>query len=127
MLEIPLTTVQRRRRRLESEFLTTTHQIRIEKLGWRKAQLLISTVNGVATRVGKTLLSTCPEVLSVNRSVGEHTIDLMVEIVFRNNKELAGIIDRIKAMEGVKDVAWSEVVEEIGKNYAGQGTIIGKL
>jgi len=126
-LEIPLTTIQRRRKRLESEFLTTIHQVRIEKLGWRKAQLLISTVNGVATRIGKALLSTCPEVLSVNRSIGEHTIDLIVEIVFRNNKELAGIIDRIKAIEGVKDVVWNEVVEEIGKNYAGQGTIIDKL
>ena len=127
MLEVPLTTIQRRRKRLEAEYLVTNHLIRLEVLGWRRGQLLVCTTNGMATRVGRDLLSSCPEVMLVNRSIGEHTIDLLAEIVFRDNRELARIIDGIKAMEGVKDVVWSEIVEEIGKNSAAEGPIINTL
>jgi hypothetical protein len=108
--------VQRRRKRLEREFLTTVQQMRLDKFGWRRAQLLISTANGMATKVGRDLLSSCPEVMLVNRSIGEHTIDLLAEIVFRDNRELARIIDGIKAMEGVKDVVWVENIEMLGRN-----------
>ncbi|MGH9992620.1 MAG: winged helix-turn-helix transcriptional regulator, partial [Nitrososphaera sp.] len=39
-LEIPLTTVQRRRKRLEGEFLEVSYSLRLDKLGWRRAELL---------------------------------------------------------------------------------------
>jgi hypothetical protein len=34
-LEIPLTTIQRRRKRLESEFLEVDYSLRLDKLGWK--------------------------------------------------------------------------------------------
>jgi DNA-binding Lrp family transcriptional regulator len=42
-LDIPLTTVQRRRKRLENEFLTMQYSIRPDKLSLRYGYLLIST------------------------------------------------------------------------------------
>ncbi|HXV45585.1 MAG TPA: winged helix-turn-helix transcriptional regulator, partial [Nitrososphaera sp.] len=56
-LEIPLTTIQRRRKRLESEFLEVAYSLKLDKLGWRKADLLISTSSGRASAIGKELLS----------------------------------------------------------------------
>ena len=113
-LEIPLTTIQRRRKRLESEFLEVDYSLRLDKLGWRNADLLISTSRGAASSIGKELLSH-NAITRVSRSIGEHTIDLHAEIVFKNNTELLNVIEWIKGLDGVKDVVWTEPVELVGK------------
>lgn len=113
-LEIPLTTIQRRRKRLESEFLEVAYSLKLDKLGWRNADLLISTSKGVASAIGKELL-THNSITRVCRSIGEHTIDLHAEIVFKNNSELLNVIEWIKSLDGVKDVVWTEPVEVVGK------------
>src|SRR5437867_3381294 len=125
-LEIPLTTVQRRRKRLESEFLEVDYSLRLDKLGWRNADLLISTSSGAASSIGKELLSH-NAITRVCRSIGEHTIDLHAEIVFKNNTELLNVIEWIKGLHGVKDVVWTEPVEVVGKNMAGPLHIIERL
>jgi DNA-binding Lrp family transcriptional regulator len=125
-LEIPLTTIQRRRKRLESEFLEVAYSLKLEKLGWRNADLLISTSRGKASYIGKELL-THNSITRVCRSIGEHTIDLHAEIVFKDNTELLNVIEWIKSLEGVKDVVWTEPVELMGKNLAGPLQILDQL
>lgn len=125
-LEIPLTTVQRRRKRLENEYVETLHHMKLDIFGWRLGQLLISTRSGMIKSVGRRLLS-LSQVMSVTRSIGEHTIDLCVEIVFKDNKELVELIDQIKAMEEVKDVVWTEKIETLGRNDDALVPIIDKL
>jgi DNA-binding Lrp family transcriptional regulator len=114
-LEVPVTTIQRRRKRLESEFLEVAYTLKLEKLGWRKANLLVSTSKGMTASVGKNLLSN-NTVTRVHRSIGEHTIDLNAEVVFKNNTELLNTIEWIKSLDGVKDVIWTEPVEVMGRN-----------
>lgn len=65
-------------------------------------------------------------VIRVCRSIGEHTIDLHAEIVFRNDSELVNVIERAKSLEGVKDIIWTEPVEVIGKNDFAQFEIVDK-
>jgi DNA-binding Lrp family transcriptional regulator len=125
-LEIPLTTIQRRRKRLESEFLEVAYSLKLDKLGWRRADLLVSTYKGVASAIGKELL-THNSITRVCRSIGEHTIDLHAEIVFKNNSELLNVIEWIKSLDGVKDVVWTEPVEVVGKNIAGALQILDQL
>ena len=125
-LEIPLTTIQRRRKRLESEFLEVAYSLKLEKLGWRNADLLISTSRGKASYIGKELL-THNSITRVCRSIGEHTIDLHAEIVFKDNTELLNVIEWIKSLDGVKDVVWTEPVELMGKNIAGSLQILDQL
>ena len=125
-LEIPLTTIQRRRKRLESEFLEVDYSLRLDKLGWRNADLLISTSKGAAASIGKELLSH-NAITRVCRSIGEHTIDLHAQIVFKNNTELLNVIEWIKGLDGVRDVIWTEPVELVGKNIAGPLKIIDLL
>jgi DNA-binding Lrp family transcriptional regulator len=116
-LDIPLSTIQRRRKRLESEFLEVAYSLRLDKLGWRNADLLISTSKGKAHSIGKELL-TNNAVTRVCRSIGEHTIDLHAEIVFKNNIELLHAIEWIKSLDGVSGVMWTEPIELMGKNGA---------
>src|SRR5690606_35312368 len=114
-LSIPLTTLQRKRKRLENEFLTTTYSLKYDKFGFRRAILLINTVKGNNEEVGKKLLL-FKEVLSVYKSIGTNNIDLHAEILIKNNSEMLSLIESIKAIDGVRDVAWSEILKEIGTN-----------
>lgn len=68
-LGIPQTTIQRRRKRLEKEFLTSTYTLDLEKFGWRHVNLLISTRNGKTDSVANRLLEN-EELVYVGKSIG---------------------------------------------------------
>ena len=116
-LEIPLTAILRRRKRLESEFLELAYSLKINQLEWRKAEMLISTSKRNACYIGKDLLSH-NSITSVTRSTGIHTIHLHAKIVFRNNIELSNLIEWTKSVDGVEDVIWTEPVELLGTSVA---------
>ena len=73
--------------------------------------------------VGKELLKR-DQVAYVARSIGQFTIDLRVELFVRSNDELLNLIEEVKAMDGVKDVIWSEIIEVVGrKNHIPSKTL----
>src|SRR5579864_7579313 len=74
-LGVPLSTVQRARKRLESEYLLKTYALDPMKFGYRKVDLLIYTTGGATIELGKELLKR-DEVVYAARTIGEHTIDL---------------------------------------------------
>src|SRR5215210_2914847 len=122
-LGVPQTTVQRRRSRLEKEFLELSYSLDLKKFGWRRVDLLIFTRNGKTDSVAKQLLEN-EEVTYVGKSIGEHTIDLRVEIIVKDNAELLDILEKVKAMEGVQDTVWSEIVQVVGKKRSVPSRII---
>jgi DNA-binding Lrp family transcriptional regulator len=125
-LGVPQTTIQRRRSRLEKEFLELSYSLNLEKFGWRRVDLLIYTRNGKTDSVAKQLLEN-EEVTYVGKSIGEHTIDLRVEIIVKDNAELLGILEKVKAMNGVQDTVWSEIVEVVGKKRSVPSRVIDSL
>jgi DNA-binding Lrp family transcriptional regulator len=125
-LGVPQTTIQRRRSRLEKEFLELSYSLNLEKFGWRRVDLLIYTRNGKTDSVAIQLLEN-DEVTYVGKSIGEHTIDLRVEIIVKDNAELLDILEKVKAMEGVQDTVWSEIVEVVGKKRSVPSMIIDNL
>jgi len=125
-LGVPQTTIQRRRSRLEKEFLELSYSLNLEKFGWRRVDLLISTRNGKTDYVAKQLLEN-EEVTYVGKSIGEHTIDLRVEIIVKDNAELLDILEKVKGMEGVQDTVWSEIVEVVGRKRSVPSWVIDSL
>jgi DNA-binding Lrp family transcriptional regulator len=115
-LDIPLSTVQRRRKRLEANLLEMSYTLKVERFGWRTATLFISTRNGMTAAVGKEILSWKNSISCVSRTMGENSIDLKADIIFKDNEELVEAIGRIKAIEGVEKVSWSEQIRTIGHN-----------
>ncbi len=113
-LGIPLSTVQRRRKKLEDTYLVKTYSLDPLKLGYRRIDLLIATGGGASISVGKELLRS-DKVLSVERTIGEHTIDLRVEALLKENAELLDLLEEVEAMKGVRDVIWTEVIATIGR------------
>ena len=125
-LGIPRTTVQRRRRYLEQEYLEFRYVLKLSSLGFRRVDLFIYTGGGGTSSVAKELMKH-DEVVYVGSSVGEHTIDLRAEIIIRDNSELLNVLERVKAMPGVRDVVWSEIVQVLGRKLSIPPAIIDKL
>ena len=125
-LGIPPTTVQRRRKYLERQFLQLTYSLNLEKFGWRRVDLLIATRYGKTSTVAKQLLS-YDEVTYVGKSIGEHTIDLRAEIIIKDNSQLLDVLEKVKAIEGVEDTIWSEIVEVVGRKRSIPSNIIDQL
>ena len=125
-LGIPLTTVRRRRKRLESHFLKQHYVLDIEKFGWRRVDFFISIRNGMTDAVAKKLIE-MNDVTYVGKSIGEHTIDLRVETIVKNNSVLLDVLEKIKGMEGVRDVVWSEIVHIVGQKISIPSSIIDKI
>jgi DNA-binding Lrp family transcriptional regulator len=113
-LGVPLSTVQRTRKRLESDYLIKTYALDPMKFGFRRVDLLIYTMGGATIELGKELLKR-EEVVYAARTIGEHTIDLRVEVFVKDNVALLDLLEDVKAMKGVRDVVWTEVIETIGR------------
>jgi DNA-binding Lrp family transcriptional regulator len=125
-LGIPITTIRRRRKRLESKFLKMHYILDIEKFGWKRVDFFISIRNGMVNAVANKLL-TSDEVTYVAKSIGEHTIDLRVEAIVKDNGSILDLFEKIKAMEGVKDVVWSEIVNIVGRKISIPSSIIDRI
>ncbi len=100
---------------MEETYLIKTHSLDPLKFGLRRIDLLIATQGGASISVGKELLKR-DGVVYAARTIGEHTIDLKVETLIKENGELLDLLEEVEAMQGVKSVAWSEIVEMIGTN-----------
>ena len=125
-LGVPITTIRRRRKRLESEFLKSYYVLDVDKFGWRRVDFFISIKNGKINSVANKLLE-IDEVTYVGKSIGEHTIDLRVETIIKDNVILLDLLEKIKGMDGVNDVVWSEIVSVVGRKKSIPSSIINKL
>ena len=123
---IPVTTIRRRRKRLEKEFLKSHYVLDIEKFGWRRVDFFISITQGKINHVANNLMK-LDDITYVGKSLGEHTIDLRVEAILKDNSVLLNLLEQIKAMEGVIDVIWSEIVSVVGRKISIPTSIIDKV
>ena len=125
-LNLSLTTLQRRRKRLEKEFLERDYTFLLEKFGWRRVDFFISTSDGKTDALANQLLA-MNQVTAVGKSIGEHTIDLRVETIIKDNHELLDLLEKLKAMDGIRDAVWSEIVGKVGNKMSVPCDIIEQL
>ena len=88
--------------------------------------LFIYAGGGSTDSIAKELLKR-DEVVYVGSCIGEHTIDLRAEVIIRDNSELLHLLELVKAMQGVRDVIWTEIVEVLGRKVSIPPSIINKL
>jgi hypothetical protein len=67
------------------------------------------------------------EVTYVGKSIGEHTTDLRVESIVKDNVRLLDLLEKIKGMDRVNDVVWSEIVSVMGRKISIPFSIIDKI
>jgi len=98
----------------------------IEKFGWRRVDFFISVKNGKVNTIANNLIGV-DEVTYVGKSIGEHTIDLRIETIVKDNSTLLDLLEKIKGMDGVNDVVWSEIVSVVGRKISIPSSIIDKI
>ncbi len=125
-LGVPLSTIHRRRKHLENMYLDITYSLRLRNLGFRRIDFFLFTGGGNTADIGHELLKH-KEVVSVGRSVGEHTIDLRAEAIIKDSAQLLDLLEAMKAMPNVRDVIWSEIVDVIGKKRSIPSEVIDSL
>ena len=107
-LRIPLSTIQRRTRKLfEKEIVSAKVELNYEKLGYKRGLLHIYLDKGKMENIGKTVVEK-KGMLSVSVHVGNS--DLVALFVYRDSKDLIETMGEIKEIEGVDRVLWSEEV-----------------
>ncbi len=114
----PLSTIQRRRARLEQTVLRKRYHIDIGRLGWREADLFVSVSNGDCEQVAKKLLQGYSAVTGVSLRIGDPEVNIMAEVFYRRSEHLHDLIESVKAMPSVTSVKWSEIVKVIGSSDA---------
>jgi DNA-binding Lrp family transcriptional regulator len=118
--DAPLSTVQRRRARLEASMLKKEYTVDVRKFGWRMADLLISVEKGKAEETALKLLQASKNnVITASLRIGDPQIDIMVSVFYKNSQELHKLTETIKAMPYVTYVEWAEIVKVVGNNIGG--------
>jgi DNA-binding Lrp family transcriptional regulator len=125
-LGLPRSTVQRRRKYLEAKYLRHIYSLDLKNLGYRRVDLMIYTGGGASEVIANELLKH-DAVVYVGTSIGEHTIDLRAEVIIKDNLELLGLLESVKAMPSVRDVVWSEIVSVIGQKMSIPSSVIDRL
>jgi len=115
---LPVTTLLRRRKRIEARFITTAYDVNLKEVGLMRVHLLI-TIGG-SSSIAKTAsyVINMPFVSKVSRVFGGSKHVLLVEAV-TSTLDIAGIVsilDAIRRVENVADVLWFTDVEELAKN-----------
>jgi DNA-binding Lrp family transcriptional regulator len=114
-IDVPLSTVQRRRTALERSILNKTYSLDLGQLGWRIADLLIGIDKGDPRSTAKNIIQENNEnIMSASLRIGSPEINLVAKVHYRSSQELHQILQKIRALENIGRVEWSELVEEVG-------------
>ena len=115
-LDIPLSTLQRRRSRIENDILKRNYTFNYKAFGGRVGDLIVCVDKGKSREVAQALLKryrnnivSCNTRINSEHNVSAHTI-------FKDTGELHELVESIKTMDYVSAVQWSELVEDIGDN-----------
>jgi DNA-binding Lrp family transcriptional regulator len=114
----PLSTIQRRRTRLEQTVLKKQYHIDINRLGWREADLFISVERGDCEEVAKKLLEEYNNVITASLRIGDPGVNVMAKVFYRKSEHLHDLIESMRTIPSVSAVKWSEIVKVVGTNDA---------
>jgi DNA-binding Lrp family transcriptional regulator len=115
-LDIPLSTLQRRRARIEDNLLKRNYVFNYKAFGGRVGDLIVSVDKGKSREIAQTLLKKYKNnIISCNTRINsEHNVS--AHTIFKDTAELHELVESIKTVEYVTAVQWSELVEDIGEN-----------
>jgi DNA-binding Lrp family transcriptional regulator len=115
-LDIPLSTLQRRRVRIEKNLLEKTYTFNFKAFGARVGDLIINVDEGKSDKVDQVILKNHKNNVEYCHSRIDSTHSVLAHVVYKDTAELYYLIEDIKAMEYVRSVQWSETVNVIGDN-----------
>ena len=115
-LKIPLSTIQRRRMKIEKTVFRKKYELNLNQLGFRNALIFVDVQKGRAKETGEKLLKRFDKsILRASTRINSSN-NLCLEIVYDNSEDLHFLLEEIKAIPWTSKVDWSERVYSIGDN-----------
>ena len=118
-LDIPLSTLQRRRARIEKDILRKTFTFNYKVFGGRIGDLIINVDKGKSDQVAQSILRKYKNNVTYCHTRIDLTHSVLAHVIYKDTAELYYLIEDIKAMEYVNGLSWSETVNVIGDNNSG--------
>jgi DNA-binding Lrp family transcriptional regulator len=116
--KIPISTIQRRRKRLVDSILEKKFLLDITKTGLRSGMILANVERGKDKEVAKMILERHKSnVISSSIRINDQN-NVIAEIIYDNSSELHNILEQVKESPYVSSATWSELVEIVGNNDA---------
>jgi len=114
-INIPLSTIQRRRSRIESSaLLRKNFEIDYHRLGMRIADLLIKISKGDIEKIINDIVKQhSKSILEVTVRIGQPDINLVVRIAYKDNDEIYEIMRTVNTIENLESIQWSEILKEL--------------
>jgi DNA-binding Lrp family transcriptional regulator len=114
--KVPISTIQRRRKRLVDSILEKKYLIDITKRGLRTGIILANVERGKAKEVAKMILERHKSnAISSSIRINDQN-NVMTEIIYNTSSELYNILEQVKNIPYVSSATWSELVEVVGNN-----------
>jgi DNA-binding Lrp family transcriptional regulator len=116
--KVPISTIQRRRKRIVDSILEKKYLIDITKRDLRTGIILVNVERGKAKEVAKMILERHKSnVISSSIRINDQN-NVIAEIIYDNSSELHNILEQVKESPYVSSATWSELVEVVGNNDA---------
>jgi DNA-binding Lrp family transcriptional regulator len=115
-LGIPLSTIQRRRARIEKVILMRNYTFNYKAFGGRIGDLIVSVDKGKSKEVAQSVLRKYKNNVALCDTRINSMHNISVRVIYKSTEELYELIESIKTMDYVNALQWSEVVEVIGEN-----------
>jgi DNA-binding Lrp family transcriptional regulator len=115
-LQVPLSTIQRRKTRIEESILKKSYYFNFSKMGYRTAEIFLVVDKGKVFETGEQILKLFDNnVVKATARINTGS-NLCIEIVFKESHELYDILEKVKSFDHTISVNFSEVVNTIGDN-----------
>ena len=115
-LDIPLSTLQRRRAKIENAILKRTYTFNYKAFGGRVGDFIIHVDKGKSDEVAQILLKKYKNNIAYCDTRINSMHNVSAHVVYRNTEELHNLIESIRSIDYVTGVAWSETVRTVGDN-----------
>lgn len=113
-LKVPLSTIQRRTRKLVQEgIINYRAELNLQLIGFKKGLIHIYINNGNLDQIARKI-STFEPVESVEIHIGNS--DMIGNIIYKDSSHLLQTLSEIKRLDGVEKIVWSEEVYRIQNN-----------
>lgn len=110
-LKIPLSTVQRRSRRLiRRGIITMKAEVDLAMMGYKRGLIHVYIANGNIEQIARRI-SILDSIESVEVHIGNS--DMLGNVIYNDSRQLLQTISDIKKIEGVNHIVWSEEVFKI--------------
>jgi DNA-binding Lrp family transcriptional regulator len=113
---MPLSSLQRRRTKLEKSLLVKAYHIDLKASGGKMGDIVVNVDKGKSREVATNILKNYKSnVMNVSTRINsEHNV--AAQILYKNTAELHNILESIRSIPYVTSLQWSELVEMIGDN-----------